>query len=165
MVLLAGRGGCHGAAAAPCGPLALEELVSRYPSHPTRITLGTYIAPDDPDAAAEEFQKELRSTRPCGSAVQMAHLKRAAAPRSGGAAAAERAASLVPDAPAGRLVLGRALLTSSERTRRSRSLSGRQLAPRAPKYFTLSRASQRAGRTEDAPQRESSFGSKSAPEP
>ena len=77
-----GRGGTA------VGRLALEELVSRYPSQPNaHYALGTYIAPDDPDAAAEEFQKELRLDPDHAEAlIQIAHLRDAPRQRGGGPA-------------------------------------------------------------------------------
>ena len=157
MVLLAGRGGYHMARPrrTAVGRLALEELVSRYPSEPNaHYALGTYLAPDDPDAAAEEFRSELRlnpdhrggpdPARPPGDAPGAA--RRRPCPL------AEKAVSLAPDVPAGRLVLGRALL-DLERTDDAIAQLERagQLAPEsADVHFALSRAYQRAGRTEDA---------------
>jgi len=163
MVLLAGRGGYHMARPrrTAVGRLALEELVSRYPSQPNaHYALGTYIAPDDPDAAAEEFQKELRLDPDHAEAlIQIAHLET----RRGNAAAAlpsaEKAVTLVPDVPAGRLVLGRALL-DLERTDEAIAQLERavQLAPESAEvHFTLSRAYQRAGRTEDATREREQF--------
>ena len=163
MVLLAGRGGYHMARPrrTAVGRMALEELVSRYPSQPNaHYALGTYIAPDDPDAAAEEFQKELRLDPDHPEAlIQLAHLET----RRGNAAAAlpsaERAVALVPDVPAGRLVLGRALL-DLERTSEAIAQLERAaaLAPESAEvHFTLSRAYQRAGRTEDATREREEF--------
>jgi len=163
MVLLAGRGGYHMARPrrTAVGRMALEELVSRYPSQPNaHYALGTYIAPDDPDAAADEFQKELRLDPDHPEAlIQLAHLET----RRGNAAAAlpsaERAVALVPDVPAGRLVLGRALL-DLERTSEAIAQLERAaaLAPESAEvHFTLSRAYQRAGRTEDATREREEF--------
>jgi len=83
--------------------------------------------------------------------------------------AAEKAVSLVPDVPAGRLVLGRALL-DLERTDEAITQLERaaQLAPESAEvHFTLSRAYQRAGRSEDATREREAFLrlEKRAPEP
>jgi len=173
MVLLAGRGGYHMARPrrTAVGRMALEELVSRYPSQPNaHYALGTYIAPDDPDAAAEEFQKELRLDPDHAEAlIQMAHLETRRGNAAAALPAAEKAVSLVPDVPAGRLVLGRALL-DLERTDEAITQLERaaQLAPESAEvHFTLSRAYQRAGRSEDATREREAFLrlEKRAPEP
>ena len=156
MVRLAGRGGYQMARArrTSLGRLALEELVSRYPSEPNvHYALGTYLAPEDPDAAVEELRRELRLNPDHAEAlIQIAHIET----RRGNAIAAlplaEKAVSLAPDVPAGRLVLGQALL-DMERTddaivQLERAVA---LAPESGMiYFALSRAYQRAGRTEEA---------------
>lgn len=173
MVLLAGRGGYHMARPrrTAVGRMALEELVSRYPSQPSaHYALGTYIAPDDPDAAAEEFQKELRLDPDHPEAlIQIAHLETRRGRAAEALPAAEKAVTLVPDVPAGRLVLGRALL-DLERTSEAIAQLERaaQLAPESAEvHFTLSRAYQRAGRTEDAAREREEFLrlEKRAPEP
>ena len=163
MVLLAGRGGYHMARPrrTAVGRMALEELVSRYPSQPNaHYALGTYIAPDDPDAAAEEFQKELRLDPDHAQAlIQLAHLETRRGNAAAALPAAEKAVALVPDVPAGRLVLGRALL-DLERTDEAIAQLERaaQLAPESAEvHFTLSRAYQRAGRTEDATREREEF--------
>ena len=173
MVLLAGRGGYHMARPrrTAVGRMALEELVSRYPSQPNaHYALGTYIAPDDPDAAAEEFQKELRLDPDHAEAlIQLAHLETRRGRAAAALPAAEKAVALVPDVPAGRLVLGRALL-DLERTDEAiaQLQKAAQLAPESAEvHFTLSRAYQRAGRTEDASREREEFLrlEKRAPEP
>jgi tetratricopeptide (TPR) repeat protein len=163
MVLLAGRGGYHMARPRrmAVGRLALEELVSRYPSQPNaHYALGTYIAPDDPDAAVEEFQRELRLSPDHAEAlIQIAHLETRRGRAAVALPVAEKAGSLVPEAPAGRLVLGRALL-ELERTDDAIAQLERaaQLAPESAEvHFTLSRAYQRAGRTEDATREREEF--------
>jgi tetratricopeptide (TPR) repeat protein len=173
MVLLAGRGGYHMARPrrTAVGRLALEELVSRYPSQPNaHYALGTYIAPDDPDAAADEFQKELRLTPEHPEAlIQLAHLETRRGNAAAALPAAEKAVALVPDVPAGRLVLGRALLdlerTADAIVQLERAAA---LAPESAEvHFTLSRAYQRAGRTDDAAREREAFLrlEKHAPEP
>ena len=133
MVLLAGRGGYHMARPrrTAVGRMALEELVSRYPSQPNaHYALGTYIAPDDPDAAAEEFQKELRLSPDHPEAlIQIAHLETRRGNAAAALPAAEKAVALVPDVPAGRLSWA-GLWIWSARARRSRSWErAAQLAP------------------------------------
>lgn len=156
MVRLAGRGGYHMARPrrTALGRLALEELVSRYPAEANvHYALGTYLAPDDPDAAIEEFRRELRITPDhAESLIQIAHLET----RRGDAAAAlplaEKAVSLAPDVPAGRLALGRALLDlgRTEDAIVQLERAAVQTPASADVQFALSRAYQRAGRTEAA---------------
>jgi predicted Zn-dependent protease len=156
MVRLAGRGGYHMARArrTAVGRLALEELVSRYPAEPNvHYALGTYLAPDDPDAAIEELQRELRVTPDHAEALlQIAHLETRRGDASAALPLAEKAVSLAPDVPAGHLVLGRTLLelgrTEEAITQLERAAA---LAPAsADVFFALSRAYQRAGRAEAA---------------
>lgn len=163
MVLLAGRGGYHMARSrrAALGRMALEELVSRYPAEPNvHYALGTYVAPDDPDAAIEEFQRELRlNPQHAEALIQIAHLETRRGNASAALPAAEKAAALVPDVPAARLVLGRALLdlgrTEDAIVQLERAAA---LAPDSGDvHFTLSRAYQRAGRAEDATREREEF--------
>ncbi len=163
MVLLAGRGGYHMARSrrAALGRLALEELVSRYPAEPNvHYALGTYIAPDDPDGAIEEFRRELRlNPQHAEALMQIAHLETRRGNASAALPAAEKAAALVPDVPAARLVLGRALLdlgrTGDAIAQLERAAA---LAPEsADVHFALSRAYQRAGRAEDATREREAF--------
>jgi tetratricopeptide (TPR) repeat protein len=156
MVRLAGRGGYHMARArrTALGRLALEELVSRFPSEPNvHYALGLYIAPDDPDAALEEFRRELRLTPDhLESLIQTAHLETRRGSAETALPFAEKAVAQAPDVPAGRLALGRALL---ELGRTDESIvhleRAAALAPESGDVqFALSRAYQRAGRTEAA---------------
>jgi tetratricopeptide (TPR) repeat protein len=156
MLRLAGRGGYHMARGrrTAVGRLALEELVSRFPSVPNvHYALGVYVAPDDPDSALEEFRRELRATPDhYPSLLQMALLETNRGRAAEGLPFAEQAARVAPDVPAARLALGRALLDLGETDRAVRELEkGAALAPESPDlHFALARAYQRAGRTEDA---------------
>jgi tetratricopeptide (TPR) repeat protein len=156
MVRLAGRGGYHMARArrTAVGRLALEELVSRYPAEPNvHYALGTYLAPDDPDAALEELQRELRVTPDHAEAlIQMAHLETRRGNVSAALPLAEKAVSLAPDVPAGHLVFGRALLElgRTEEAITQLERAGALAPTSADVLFALSRAYQRAGRAEAA---------------
>jgi tetratricopeptide (TPR) repeat protein len=156
MVRLAGRGGFHMARPrrTALGRLALEELVSRYPSEANaHYALGTYLAPDDPDAAVEELWRELRLTPDHAEAlVQIAHLETRRGNLAAALPPAEKAVALVPDVPAARLVLGRALLDLGRTEEAIAQLErAAALAPASEDVqFALSRAYQRAGRTEAA---------------
>jgi tetratricopeptide (TPR) repeat protein len=156
MVQLAGRGGYHLARGrrTAIGRLALEELVSRYPSEPNvHYAFGAYIAPEEPEAAIEEFRKELRtSPEHYPAMIQIASLETRRGNAKEAVPIAEQAVKIAPEAPAGRLVLGRALLETGEPVRAIQELEkGASLAPQtADIQFSLARAYQRAGRTEDA---------------
>ena len=156
MVRLAGRGGYHMARSrrTALGRLALEELVSRFPAEPNvHYALAIYLSPDDPDAALEEFRRELRRDPDhLESLIQTAHLETRRGHADAALPFAEKAVALAPDAPAGRLTLGRALLdlerTDEAITQLERAAA---LAPASGDVqFALSRAYQRAGRTEAA---------------
>lgn len=156
MLQLAGRGGYHMARGrrTTIGRLALEELVSRFPTVPnSHYALGAYLAPDDPDRAIEEFRRELRAApQHVPSLLQIAMIEL----RRGNAAAAlplaEEGARLAPDVPAARLALGRAALDLGDAERAVAELEkGAALAPEsADVQFSLARAYQRAGRNADA---------------
>jgi predicted Zn-dependent protease len=156
MVLLAGRGGYHMARGrrTAVGRLALEELVSRFPGEPNvHYALGTYIAPEDPEAAVVEFRRELaRDPGHVPALVQIASIETRRGNAAEAVAPAEEAVRLAPDVPAARLVLGRALLELGQAERAVQELEkGAALAPESPDIqFSLARAYQRAGRGEDA---------------
>ena len=161
MVLLAGRGGYHMARPrrTAVGRMALEELVVAVPSQPNaHYALGTYIAPDDPDAAAGGVPEEsCASPRPCGSAHQSPTLETRRGNAAAALPAAEKAVALVPDVPAGRLVSGPGPPGPGTDGRGDRAApAGRPSSPpeSAEVHFTLSRAYQRAGTDGRRPPRE-----------
>jgi tetratricopeptide (TPR) repeat protein len=156
MVQLAGRGGFHLARGrrTTIGRLALEELVARYPTDPNvRFAFGSYIAPEEPEAAIAEFKKELeRSPDHYPSLLQVAQLETRLGKAQEALPYAEKAVAVAPGIPGARLVLGRALLEVGEAERAVAELEkGAALAPRsADMQFSLARAYQRAGRAQDA---------------
>jgi len=156
MVRLAGRGGYHMARGrrTSVGRLALEELVSRYPTAPNvHYALGLYLAPEEPDQAIEEFRRELRADpKHWPSLLQVAGLETRKGNAKEAVPVAEQAVELAPALPGARLVLGRALLEAGDTTRAIEELEkGAALAPASRDLnFSLARAYQRAGRTEDA---------------
>ncbi len=163
MVLLAGRGGYHMARArrTAIGRMALEELVSRYPSTSNvHYALGMYLLPDDPAAAVEEFHRELAVTPGHYVAmIQLAltELKRGRAPEA--LPTAERAVQLAPTVPAARLALARSLLATGEVARGVREMEeASRLAPKNPRLrYDLAQAYAQAGRAEDAARERSAF--------
>jgi tetratricopeptide (TPR) repeat protein len=156
MVLLAGRTGYHMARGrrTAVGRLAVEELVSRFPAEPNvHYAFGSYVAPEEPEAAIEAFRRELRATPDHAPAlVQIASLELRRGNAEAALGAAEQAVRLSPEMPAARLVLGRGLFEQGETERAVAELEkGAALAPRSAEIqFALARAYQRAGRAEDA---------------
>src|SRR5262249_25001703 len=65
LILMAGRAGFVMAKGrrTNVGRLAFEELVARYPAEPNvHYAYGTFLLPDDADAALQEFERELRTS-------------------------------------------------------------------------------------------------------
>jgi tetratricopeptide (TPR) repeat protein len=156
MVQLAGRGGFHLARGrrTTIGRLALEELVARYPTEPNvRFAFGSYIAPEEPEAAIAEFEKELeRDPDHYPSLLQIAQLLTRLGRPADALPFAEKAVRVAPGIPGARLVLGRALLETGDAVRAVTELEkGAELAPQsADMHFSLARAYQRAGREQEA---------------
>lgn len=156
MVTLAGRGGYHMSRGrrTAVGRLALEELVSRYPSVPNvHYALASYVAPDDPELALEEYRRELRANpQHVPAMLQMAMLELKRGNAAIALPLAEEGVRLAPEVPAAHLALGRALLDTGETVRAVDALErSAALAPdSADVQFVLARAYQRAGRAEDA---------------
>jgi tetratricopeptide (TPR) repeat protein len=156
LVELAGRAAYHMARGrpTPIGRLAFEELVTRYPTEPNvHYARGLYLASDDPAAALDEFQRELRISGDHYLAlVQIATLQLRQGNQHEALAAAERAAQLAPDLAATHLVLGRTLLETGETQRAVAELErAAALSPHTRNVlFALSRAYERAGRQDDA---------------
>jgi tetratricopeptide (TPR) repeat protein len=163
MIRLAGRGGYHMSRGrrTAIGRLALDELVSRYPTQPhVHYALGSYVAPEEPEAAIQEFRKELaRDADHYPSLLQIASVALRLGRAQEALPSAEAAARVAPDVPAARLVLGRALLEAGDVERAVRELEkGATLAPESPDLqFALARAYQRAGRAEDAERAREAF--------
>jgi predicted Zn-dependent protease len=156
MIRLAGRGGYHMARGrrTEIGRLALEELVSRYPTEPNvHYALALYIAPEDPDAAIAELRKELaREPEHIPALVQVSALELKRGNVAAALPTAEDASRLAPNVPATCLVLGNALLDAGEPVRAVHALEkGATLAPESREIqFALARAYQRSGRSADA---------------
>jgi len=163
MVLLAGRGGYHMARArrSEIGRMALEELVSRYPSTPNvHYALGMYLLVDEPAAAIAEFRRELAvSPKNHVALVQiaLAELRRGRAEDA--LPAAREAAELAPDVPAARLALGRALLGVGKTEEAVAEMEAAvKLAPENPRLrYALAQAYAGAGRNADAARERAEF--------
>jgi tetratricopeptide (TPR) repeat protein len=163
MVLLAGRGGYHMARArrSELGRMALEELVSRYPTTPNvHYALGMYLLTDEPAAAVEEFRKELGVSPDHSVAmiqIALAELRRGRAEEALPVAA--EAARIAPNVPAARLAHGRALLAVGQTAPGVLEMEAAvKLAPENPRLrFALAQAYAGAGRSADAARERSEF--------
>ncbi len=161
-VVLAGRGGYHLARGrGAVGRMALEELVSRFPSIPNaHYALGTYLLVDDPAGAIAELHRELGVSPGHYAAlvqIALAELKRG---RSAEAlAAGEEAARVAPSVPAARLAHGRALLAAGRPEAAVGEMEAAvRLAPENPRLrFALGQAYAAAGRDADAARERAEF--------
>jgi tetratricopeptide (TPR) repeat protein len=133
---------------------AFEALVSRYPETQTvHYAYGVFLLQERPDKAIEEFKRELelQPGHPW-SLMQIAYeyLKRGDAQSA--LPWAQQAVAAAPNAFAGHKALGQALLDTGAIDAAIKELRlGITLAPESPGlHFTLARAYQRAGRTEEA---------------
>jgi tetratricopeptide (TPR) repeat protein len=163
LVLMAGRGGFQMAKGrrSEVGRLAFEELVLRYPTEPSvHYAYGTFLLPDEPDRALEEFRRELRSSPNHYQAMlQIAFEEIKRGNYEDALPPARKAVELAPTLYAARHALGRALLETGEVDRAIEELeAGAKLAPASPEMrFALARAYQRAGREDDAARERAEF--------
>jgi tetratricopeptide (TPR) repeat protein len=156
MILLAGRAGYDLALArrGEVARMALEELVSRYPTEPNvHYAQGSWLLNDDPAAAIEAFRQELALSPKHHVAmiqVAFAELKRGRPEQA--LPMAEQAVALAPETPAAHLALAQALLASGQLERGVQEAERAvRLAPENPRLrYALVQAYQQAGRAEDA---------------
>ncbi len=155
MVLMAGRASYMMATRnIASAARAFEALVARYPETPNvHYAYGVYLLQEQSDKAIDEFKRELElQPGHAWSFMQIAfeYLK-----RSDGPAAlpfAQQAVAAAPNAFPAHKALGQALLETGDVDGAIKELQiGIGLAPESPGlHFTLARAYQRAGRTEEA---------------
>lgn len=163
LVLMAGRGGFQMAKGrrSPAGRLAFEELSVRYPTEPNvHYAYGTFLLPDDPDRALEEFRRELRaSPNHYQAMLQIAFDQINRGNYQDALPLARKAVEIAPAFSAARNAFGRALLETGEVERAIEELeAGVKLAPASPEMrFALARAYQRAGRADDAARERAEF--------
>jgi tetratricopeptide (TPR) repeat protein len=163
MVRLAGHGGYHMARGrrTAVGRLALEELVSRFPTEPNvHYAFGVYLASEEPELALQEFRAELRSNPEHFPALlKIASLETSRGHGPEAVEAARKAVALQPKLPGAHLILGRALLEAGDaETAVSELEAAAALAPASGDVqFALARAYQRAGRAEDAARARQAF--------
>lgn len=162
MILMAGRASYMMATRnTASAQQAFEALEARYPETPNvHYACGVFFLQEQPDKAIEEFKRELelQPGHPW-SLMQIAfeYLKRGdpqtALPW------ARQAAAAAPGAFPARKALGQALLETGDVDGAIQELlTGIKLAPESPGlHFTLARAYQRAGRTEDAEREREEF--------
>jgi tetratricopeptide (TPR) repeat protein len=155
MVLMAGRASYMMATRnTAAADKAFEVMTARYPETPNvHYAYAVFLLQEQADKAIEQFKRELEiQPGHSWSLMQLAYeyLKR------GDAAAAlpwaQEAVKAAPNAFAARKALGQALLETGNIEGAITELEiGLKLAPESPGlHFTIARAYQRAGRTEDA---------------
>jgi tetratricopeptide (TPR) repeat protein len=162
MVLMAGRASYMMATrnTAASGK-AFEALASRYPdTQNVHYAYAVFLLQEEPDKGIEEFKRELelQPGHPW-SLMQIAYeyLKRGDAQAA--LPWAQQAVAAAPNAFPARKALGQALLETGDVDGSIKELLiGIKLAPDSPGlHFTLARAYQRAGRSEDATRERDEF--------
>jgi len=163
MVLMAGRAGFYQAKnrRSPVAQLAFEELVSRYPTAPNvHYAFGVYLVSEQPEAALEEFRRELRSSPTHYHAMlQIAYELMKEGKYEEAKPHAEKAAELAPSLFVAHHALGRILFETGDADQAIQSLeTAMKLAPDSPEVrFSLARAYAKAGRSEDAARERAEF--------
>ncbi len=163
MILMAGRAGFHQAKgrSTALGRQAFEELISRYPTAPNvHYAFGVYLLAEQPEAALEEFKRELRASPSHYHAMlQIAYELLKEGRYDEAKPYAEKAVEQAPGLFAARNGLGRVLLETGDVEGAIRELqTGVKLAPDSPELrFALARAYTKAGRNEDAARERAAF--------
>lgn len=162
LVLLAGRAAFYQAARRVLdSQRGYQELLARYPDTPNvHYAYGVFLLVETPDAALEEFRRELKISPthiPAMLQIAFEYIKRndfeAAKPF------AEKAVETAPTLFAARNALGSVLLELGKVDDAIRELEiGVKQAPDSPEmHFALARAYSRAGRKEDAAKERAMF--------
>jgi tetratricopeptide (TPR) repeat protein len=161
-VLLAGRAAYDWSARRPeDARKGFQSLIARYPQTPNvHYIYGAFLLTDNPDAALDEFRKELEISPahvPAMLQIAFEYIKRGdyAAARP----FAENSVKLKPDLFPARNAYGRVLLETGDVTGAIRELeAGVKLAEDSPEmHFVLARAYAKAGRKEDAARQREAF--------
>jgi tetratricopeptide (TPR) repeat protein len=138
-----------------------KELVENYPDSPgAHYAYGVYLLRENPDAAIEEFRRELQiSPKHAHARLQIAFEMIKQGRHADGLAYAEEAVKLEPDLFAAHNALGRILLETGEVERAVKEFEiAVKLAPESPEmYFALARAYNRAKRPKDAERARAEF--------
>jgi tetratricopeptide (TPR) repeat protein len=162
LILLAGRAAFYQAARrVQETERAFKELLARYPEAPNvHYAYGVFLLIDSPDAAVEEFRRELQvspANVPAMLQIAFEYIKRNdfenARPY------AEKAVDAAPTLFATHNALGRVLLELGKIDEAIKELeTGVKQAPDSPEMrFALARAYARAGRKEDAARERATF--------
>jgi tetratricopeptide (TPR) repeat protein len=138
-----------------------KEMVENYPGSPgAHYAYGVFLLRENPDAAIEEFRRELQiSPKHVHARLQIAFEMIKQARHADGLAYAEEAVKLEPDLFAAHNALGRILLETGEIERAVKEFEiAVKLAPESPEmYFALARAYNRAKRPKDAERARAEF--------
>jgi tetratricopeptide (TPR) repeat protein len=138
-----------------------KEMVESYPDSPgAHYAYGVFLLRDNPDAAIEEFRRELQiSPKSVHARLQIAFEMIKQGRHAEGAPYAEESVKLAPDLFATHNALGRILLETGEIERAVKELEiAVKLAPDSPEmYFALARAYNRAKRPKDAERARAEF--------
>jgi tetratricopeptide (TPR) repeat protein len=163
MILMAGRAAYH-QARGRSNALArqfFEELATRYPTTPNvHYAYGVCLLVENPEAALEEFRRELRiSPNHNHAMLQIAFELMKQGQHAEALTLAQKAVDLDPSLFAAHQALGRALLETGDVDRAIQELeAGAKLAPSSPElFFSLARAYAKKGRTEDAARARATF--------
>jgi predicted Zn-dependent protease len=163
MILMAGRAAYH-QARGRSNALArqfYEELASRYPTTPNvHYAYATCLLVENPEAALEEFRRELRvSPNHNHAMLQIAFELMKRGENAEALTLAQKAVDIDPDLFAGHQALGRALFETGDVDKAIQELEiGAKQAPESPEmFFALARAYAKKGRTEDAARARATF--------
>jgi tetratricopeptide (TPR) repeat protein len=138
-----------------------KELAEAYPDAPgVHYAYGVYLLRDAPDAAIEQFRREIQiSPNHVAARLQIAFEMIKEDRHAEALPFAEAAARLAPDLFAAHNALGRVLVETGDLDRGIKELElGAKLAPDSPEmHFALARAYIRAGRPKDAERARAEF--------
>jgi tetratricopeptide (TPR) repeat protein len=162
MVLMAGRASYMMATRnTAAAETAFQALASRYPETPNvHYAYGVFLLQEQPEKAIREFQRELElQPNHAATLMQLAYEYLKQGDPQAALPWAQQAVAAAPNAFPPRKSLGQALLETGDVEGAIRELEvGIKLAPESPSlYFTIARAYQRAGRTEDAERARNEF--------
>lgn len=162
VVMLAGRAEYFSAARMlPAAKQAFEQVVARYPETPNvHFAYGAFLLSEEPDLGLEEMRKELKITP--NHSLALLSMAFEYIRRSDFASArtwAEKAVAAEPGDFVARKALGQVMLEQGEVDAAIQQLEvGVKLASDSPVlHFTLAKAYQKAGRTDDAERERAEF--------
>jgi tetratricopeptide (TPR) repeat protein len=140
---------------------AFEELINRFPESPyVHYSYGVYLLSEQPDAAIEEFKRELKvAPQNMWAKTQIAFALIRRGDFEAAKPWAQEAVSAAPTEFVARNALGQVLLETGDVDGAIRELeTGVKLASDSPAmHFALARAYRRANRTADADREQAEF--------